>query len=257
MKQLLLLMVLLAGLMSLTACSESSENDDEPQPEDPSELPVYVGKVHDAQLYELDLATSPYSDVPREKIHQVPMSQLPEWMLYMANSMFGATITRAPWNDGYVYNLLGLFMSSYGYFFDSEGHTLNDRFPSMNLNWELLAVLCPEDGDEYEAMKAFGENQFHQLEGEWVYDSNPDANSEVYYKFRADGSGEYKWILDGIERSKQRFLYKVQLLPFSDGREWIVVKRAIEGQKNTVTEIYELSDDVLTSIGPQLTLHRQ
>ena len=257
MKQLIFSMVLLAGLMSMTACSGSSENNDEPQPGDSSELPVYVGKVSDIKLFELDLATPPYSDVPREKIHQVPMSKLPEWMLYMARSMNGAVITHTLWNDGYVYNLYGEYMSSYGYFFDSEGHVLSDQFPRMILNWELLAVLRPEVGDEYEAMNVFGVNQYHRLEGEWVDDSDPDANSKVYYKFRADGSGEYKWILDGIERSKQRFLYEVQLLPFSDGREWIVVKRAVEKQKNTVTGIFELSNDVLTSIGPRLTLHRQ
>lgn len=210
---------------------------------------IDVSEVKDYRLVEEDLSKPPYSDgFTNKPIHQIPLAQQPDWLSYVAYTYGQAIICRADINGEYIYNINRTLSSSYGYEFDYNGIYLGPSSSNSGLNWELVCVTGTEVIENYDAKKEMLHHTENPLVGRWIVD--PTSENTTYWLFSSSGIGESYNLVNGKKSNPLYFLYSAKVVTLSDGREWIALKMAFEGQKLTHNVFYSpnKSGDELTSV---------
>ena len=114
--------IFLSAIFMLAGCSSSEDEDLIIISDGPS---WNFPEVKDYNIVEENLSKPPYSDgFTKNSIHQIPLSQLPNWVSYLANSIGNAIIYRTSVYGEYVYNINSMISSSNGYFYDSKGYLI-------------------------------------------------------------------------------------------------------------------------------------
>ena len=231
----------LSAIFMLAGCSSSEDEDLIIISDGPS---WNFPEVKDYNIVEENLSKPPYSDgFTKNSIHQIPLSQLPNWVSYLANSIGNAIIYRTSVYGEYVYNINNMISSSNGYFYDSKGYLIGNShsFLSQNHEWELICITKPDIIEDYNAMKDMFHDTTNPLLGKWAL---VKTSSELqYWEFRSDGTGFTYYLYNGEIREKLPFLYSAEEINLSEGRKWIGLKLAFETEKMTHKVYYEFDSD--------------
>ena len=196
--------IFLSAIFMLAGCSSSEDEDLIIISDGPS---WNFPEVKDYNIVEENLSKPPYSDgFTKNSIHQIPLSQLPNWVSYLANSIGNAIIYRTSVYGEYVYNINSMISSSNGYFYDSKGYLIGNShsFLSQKHEWELICITKPDIIEDYNAMKDLLHDTTNPLLGKWAL-VNPSGELQ-YWEFRSDGTGFTYYLYNGEIREKLPFL---------------------------------------------------
>jgi len=246
MKRAIKTLAIFLSAIFLTAGCSSSDEENEATTIDETKPPLSDFQMaKDYRIIEEDLSKPPYSDgFTTQAVHQVPLAQMPDWINYIVYIYGNAIINRSSLFGEYIYNINNIVSSSYGNFYDSEGHFLdhNRYYLSKDLDWELVCITHTESIEDYDAVKEMYQKDAHSpLSGLWAFTMPTDH--QQYWYFEADGTGKTYFLENSKPTETLHFLYSAEKVTLASGRKLVMLKMAFEKQGLLRIACYEIKDN--------------